>query len=84
MSLIGSRQYSVWNSLFLEKYLKKLAGRTDIEDALKRLDQLTQEEVRMAIAQVLKLTHGIDSKVKIVIEGAQACSAHHPYFLEPK
>jgi len=29
-------------------------GRTDIEDALKRLDNLTQEEVRMAMAQVLK------------------------------
>ncbi|KAH9019498.1 hypothetical protein EDB84DRAFT_1442095 [Lactarius hengduanensis] len=35
-------------------YFNKLVGRTDIEDALKRLDSLTQEEVRMAIAQVLK------------------------------
>ncbi|KAI9442830.1 hypothetical protein BJY52DRAFT_451091 [Lactarius psammicola] len=60
-----------------KKYLKKLAGKTDIEDALKRLDQWTREEARMAIAQVLKLMHGVDSKVKIVIEGAQACSAHH-------
>lgn len=66
-------------SPILEKYLKKLAGRTDIEDALRKLDQLTQEEARMAIAQVLKLTHGVDSKMKIVIEGAQACSAQHEY-----
>ena len=29
-----------------EKYLKKLIGRKDIEDALRRLDQLTQEEAR--------------------------------------
>ncbi|KAH8977018.1 hypothetical protein EDB86DRAFT_1352564 [Lactarius hatsudake] len=35
-------------------YIKKLVGRADIEDALKRLDGLTQEEVRMAIAQVLQ------------------------------
>ncbi|KAH9022787.1 hypothetical protein EDB85DRAFT_1895112 [Lactarius pseudohatsudake] len=35
-------------------YLRKLLGRTDIEDALKKLDSLTQEEVRMAIAQVLQ------------------------------
>ncbi|KAH9177275.1 hypothetical protein EDB89DRAFT_2240068, partial [Lactarius sanguifluus] len=35
-------------------YIKKLLGRTDIEDALKRLDGLTQEEVRMAIVHVLK------------------------------
>jgi archaellum component FlaC len=46
-----------------EKYLKKLVGRTDIEDALKRLDKLTQDEVRMATAQLLKLTHGVDDKV---------------------
>ena len=46
---------------FLEKYLKKLFGnRTDIEDALKRLDVLTQEEAQMAAAQVLKATHTID------------------------
>ncbi len=31
-------------------------GRMDIEDALKRLDNLTREEVRMAIAQVMKAT----------------------------
>jgi hypothetical protein len=41
-------------------------GRTDIEDALKRLDKLTQDEVRMATAQLLKLTHGVDDKVKVV------------------
>ena len=46
-----------------EKYLKKLLGKTDIEDALKRLDKLTQDEVRMATAQLLTLTHGVDNKV---------------------
>ena len=46
-----------------EKYLKKLLGKTDIEDALKRLDKLTQDEVRMATAQLLTLTHGVDDKV---------------------
>jgi hypothetical protein len=29
-------------------------GRNDIEDALKRLDKLTQDEARMAIAENLK------------------------------
>ena len=38
-------------------------GKTDIEDALRRLDQLTQEEVRMATARLLTLTHGVDSNV---------------------
>ena len=38
-------------------------GKTDIEDALRRLDKLTREEVRMATAQLLKLTHSVDDKV---------------------
>jgi uncharacterized protein YoxC len=42
--------------------VKKLLGKTEIEDALKRLDKLTQEEVRMATAQLLTLTHGVDDK----------------------
>ena len=39
-----------------EIFSRKLLGRTDIEDALKRLDCLIQEEVQMAIAQILKVT----------------------------
>ncbi|KAF8265080.1 hypothetical protein EI94DRAFT_1702755 [Lactarius quietus] len=49
-----------------EKYLKKLIGRKDIEDALSRLDRLTQEEARMAIAQVLKVAHNVKDGVEIV------------------
>jgi hypothetical protein len=44
-------------NLCLEKYLKKLIGKKDIEDALKRLDKLTQEEARMAAAENLRLSH---------------------------
>ena len=36
--------------IFSGKYLKKLIGRTDMEDALKKLDKLTNEEARMATA----------------------------------
>jgi hypothetical protein len=46
-----------------ERYLKKLAGRTDVEDALQRLDKLTHEEAMMATAQVLKLAHRVDDKI---------------------
>ncbi len=49
---------------FSEKFLKKLMGKNDIEDALKRLDRLTQEEARMASAQLLKITNAIDSEVR--------------------
>ena len=39
-------------------------GKNDIEDALKRLDRLTQEEARMAAAQLLKVTNTIDNRVE--------------------
>ena len=61
----------------LEKFGKRLIGRTEMEDALKRLDKLTQEEAWMGIAQNLKATHAVgervgvvDDKVAEVIRGA--------------
>ena len=38
----------------------------DLEDALKKLDRLTQEEARMAHAEVLRIAHGIRDGVEIV------------------
>src|SRR6267154_4476821 len=55
-----------------EKYGKKLIGRTELEDALKRLDKLTQEEARMAAAQNLKATHVVDERVKGVVDTVEA------------
>ena len=55
----------------LEKFLKKLAGRTDMVDALTRLDKLTNEEARLAGAQVLKNTHMIDDKLTGVGDGVK-------------
>jgi hypothetical protein len=43
--------------------VNKLLGRNDIEDALKRLEALTMEEARMAIAETLNVTHRVDDKV---------------------
>ena len=37
-----------------------------MEDALKSLDKLTQEEARMATAEVLRATHIIDERVLAV------------------
>jgi len=55
----------------LEKFLKRLVGRKDIEDALQRLENLTQEEVRMAVAQGLKATHGVAHAVAVIGGEAQ-------------
>ena len=49
--------------------MKKLLAKNDIEDALKRLDTLTQEEARMATAEVLKVTQRVDDKVTVLIDG---------------
>ena len=38
-------------------------GNRDIEDSLEKLDKLTQEEARMASAELLKMTHTVDGKV---------------------
>jgi len=55
----------------LEKFVRKLLSRNDIEDALKRLDTLTMEEARMAIAETLNVTHSVDDKVAVLIEGGR-------------
>jgi archaellum component FlaC len=49
---------------YLKKPIKKLIGDNAIEDALKRLDRLTQEEARMACAELLQITNAIDSEVR--------------------
>ena len=40
-----------------------------MEDALKRLDKLTQDEARMAAAETLRLTRVVDNKVTTLING---------------
>jgi hypothetical protein len=50
--------------------LKKLLGKNNLEDALKKLDTLTIEEARMAIAETLKVTNRIDIKVDKVDDTA--------------
>ena len=54
--------------LVAESYLKRLIGRREIENALQRLDKLTQEEVRRAAAEALVIARGIDDTVKVVDE----------------
>jgi hypothetical protein len=43
-----------------EKYSKKLIGRTDLEDALNRLDKLTHEQAQRATAEVQRAANIID------------------------
>jgi hypothetical protein len=52
--------------------MKKLVGRSDIEDALRRLDKLTQEESRLAAAQGLRATHGVGDGMRVAINKMDA------------
>ncbi|KAF8265659.1 hypothetical protein EI94DRAFT_1831090 [Lactarius quietus] len=49
-----------------KKFFRKLAGMADLEDALKKLDRLTQEEARMVLAEVQRITHTIRDEVTVV------------------
>jgi hypothetical protein len=64
----GLRLMSRETDIVSEKFLKRVIGRTDLEDGMKKLDKLTNEEVVMASAQLLKVTHNIDNKVTEVDE----------------
>jgi len=50
----------------IEKLFKRLAGRTDVEDALSRLDTLTKEESLAVLSRNLEVTQHVDSVVRDV------------------
>ena len=66
----------------LETCLKKLVGRTGIENALQKLDKLTADEIWMVAAQSLKAIQCVSTSMKAiedkVTEGACVHSAKHP------
>jgi hypothetical protein len=43
-------------------------GRTDVEDALQRLEVLTGEELRMAVAKILEVASRVDRNVAVVAQ----------------
>ena len=49
-----------------EKILKRLAGRTEVEDALEELDTLTREETSMTLARNLEVTHRVDGNTMAI------------------
>ena len=59
--------------------MKKLLGENEVEPALQRLDRLTQDEIRVTLAETLHLVYGLDADIKILVESEQ----HHPACLFP-
>jgi hypothetical protein len=50
------------------KVRNKLLGGREIEDALQRLDRLTQDEVRLAVAQTLGVVHRLVDDVRVLVD----------------
>ncbi|KAI0272000.1 hypothetical protein BGY98DRAFT_179960 [Russula aff. rugulosa BPL654] len=71
LSILGIATKKIKQSR-LKRFGKKLIGRTDMEDALKKLDKLTQEEAWMGIAQNLKATHTVGESVRRVADDVVA------------
>ena len=65
---ISELDYSLFRSSMAnydtEKVLKKLAGRTDVEDAVLRLDNLTKEESLMVVVRNLEVAHRVHGNVE--------------------
>jgi hypothetical protein len=53
-----------------EKFMKRLVGKTKVEDGLQRLDMLTKEESLMTTARTLGITGDIRQDVNVIKEDA--------------
>ncbi len=54
-----------------EKIVGKLLGEKKIEAMVQRLDRLTRDESRLAVAQILEVVHGLVQNTNVVMEGEQ-------------
>ena len=54
-----------------DKFIKRVIGRRDLEDGMKKIDKLINEEVAMASPQLLKAAHNIDITMTEVLEGVR-------------
>ena len=55
----------------IEKFAKKLLGKSEVEAVLQKLDRLTQEEARMTGVQTLGVVHRLVGDVRELVEGTQ-------------
>jgi hypothetical protein len=72
MSELIHSQYHFLVDYGKEKFLKRLVGRTDVEDALQQLDTLTKEETSMTVARNLEVACGIDHNVRATKDGMRS------------
>jgi hypothetical protein len=54
-----------------EKLFKEFLGDKDVEVILQGLDQLTQDEARIAAAQALEVVYDLIQNMRVVMDGKQ-------------
>ncbi len=59
----------------------KLLGESEIEEALQRMDQLTQEAVQIGVAETLAAVHGLSDNMRVImgmilLETGITCAIH--------
>ena len=62
------------------KFAKKLLGESEIEAILQRLDRLTQDEVRIGVAETLGVVHGLVGSMKEIMEGTRSLNNRSKVF----
>jgi hypothetical protein len=72
MSERNSLDVSLFANYRTERFLRRLVGRTDVEDALERLDMLTKEESIMTVTRNLTITHVVERGVNVVGDAVKA------------
>jgi hypothetical protein len=60
------------HEVIAEQFAKKLLGDSEIENILRRLDRLTQDEARMMEVHILEVVHGLMSNTKVLMDGERS------------
>jgi len=66
LAIVGMATKGMMKRGRTKRYLKELMGNTDIKDSVQRLYVLTQEEARIASAELMKIAHAVDGNVIVV------------------
>ncbi|KAI9439163.1 hypothetical protein H4582DRAFT_1775797, partial [Lactarius indigo] len=74
LDILGTATKEMKQSRF-RKIIKKVVGKTKLEDGLKRLDKMTNDEAQMAIMELLRVTHNIDATIEGVDKNVQGIGA---------
>ena len=65
-----------------EKLVGKLVGEKKMEAMVQRLDRLTQDEARQAVAEILRVVHGLVENMKVVMDGERIQQVCRPLVVE--